>query len=297
MKTMFVAVLSDKPEKRLEFCSMFGTPASSQDISLYGAEINGKTRIIVEPITFPSKIQSLLHSLAIADFVVLIVDQLTPQIGEIIVALDMLKKEEGILISSVVLPISGTVLAKYERVTDVAIAKAKILELQTKTSEEELFALIHNSSTGEHTGTVAHGVVKSGTLTNIEPLHLLPLKKEVTIRSILVNGKEVKEAKTGDSFEIHYKGDPLQVGVLAPFRNNLEVNTSVNGRFIQSPFFKDELNHKVHMYHNFQYVEGIVSGTELLLDKPIAYAKGDRILVVDSSNQKLRIAGVFASAW
>ena len=294
---MFVAVLSDKSESRAQFCSMFGAPQLSEDLSVYTTQTDGKTRIIVEPVTFPEKIQSLLHSLAVADFVVLIVDQLTPHVGEIIVALDTLKKDKGILVSSLNLPVGNTVVGKYEKIADVNFVKAKVLELSQEPNSDDLFALIHASSTTEHTGTSAKGMVKSGKLKKSESFHSLPAKKEVTIRTLLVNGKESEEAAAGDHFELIYKGEPLVKGILAPFRNKLEVSTSINGRFLQSPFFKDELNHKVHLYHNFQYVEGVVTDMELRLDKPIAYAKGDRILVVDASNQKLRIAGVFTSAW
>ncbi len=294
---MFVSVLSDKPEVREQFCKQFGSPTSSEEISFYSADVNGKQRIIVEPTLFPNKIQSLLHSLAIADFVVLIIDQLTPHVGEIIVALDLLRKDKGVLVTSLNLPINGTVLAKYEKTTDVNVARAKILELTTGQSDEELLALIDKSHSVPEVGHVALGVVKGGKLKKQESFFLLPDKKEVVVRSVRLNEKDVEEAVVGDRFEIAYKGELMERGILAPLRNSFEISNSVNGRFLKSPFFKDELNHKVHAYHNYQFVEGNVSDNELRLDKPIAYLKGDRILVVDSSNQKLRIAGVFTSAW
>ena len=292
-ENMFVSVLSDKPEVRVQFCSLFGSSTSSDDISFYNA--NG--RVVVEPTLFPNKIQSLLHSLAIADFVVLIVDQLTPHVGEIIVALDLLRKDKGVLVTSLNLPIGGTALEKYHKTNDLNVAKAKVLELNAEQNDEQLFALIDKSHSVPETGHVALGVVKGGKLKKQETFFLLPDKKEVAVRSVRLNDKEVEEAVVGDRFGIVYKGDLIERGILAPLRNNFEISSSVNGRFLKSPFFKDDLDHKVHIYHNYQFVEGNVSDNELRLDKPIAYQKGDRILVVDPSNQKLRIAGVFTSAW
>jgi len=46
-----------------------------------------------------------------------------------------------------------------------------------------------------------------------------------------------------------------------------------------------------------QFVEGNVFENELKLSAPLAFEKGEMILVVDASNQKLRIAGVFQSKW
>lgn len=290
---MFVSVLSDKPEVRLQFCSLFGNATDSNDISFYNA--NG--RVIVEPTLFPSKIQSLLHSLAIADFVVFIVDQLTPHVGEIIVALDLLRKDKGVLVTSLNLPIGGTAIEKYEKTTDLNVAKAKVLELNAVQNEEELFALIDRSQSVPEVGHVAHGVVKSGKLKKDESFFILPEKKEVTVRSVKLNDKDCEFAGVGDRFGIVYKGDLVEHGVLVPLRNNIDVTTMIRGRFVQSPFFKDDLEHKIQVYHNYQFVEGKVSDNELVLDKPIAYQKGDRLLVVDQSNQKLRIAGAFTSAW
>ena len=290
---MFVSVLSDKPEVRTQFCSLFGSATASDGISFYNA--NG--RVVVEPTLFPDKIQSLLHSLAIADFVVLIVDQLTPHVGELIVALDLLRKDKGVLVTSLNLPIGGTALEKYEKTNDINVAKAKVLELNATQNEEELLALIDNSQSVPEVGHVAHGIVKSGKLKKEESFLILPDKKEVTVRSVKLNDKDSDFAGVGDRFNIVYKGDLIERGILVPLRNTFDVTTMVRGKFIQSPFFKDDLGHKIYVYHNYQFVEGKVSDNELVLDTPIAYQKGDRLLVVDQSNQKLRIAGVFTSAW
>jgi hypothetical protein len=71
----------------------------------------------------------------------------------------------------------------------------------------------------------------------------------------------------------------------------------VNGRFSKTPFFRDELKGKIHAYANMQFVEGHMSDNDLTLGQPIAYEKGEIMLVVDASNQKLRIAGPFQSKW
>ena len=109
--------------------------------------------------------------------------------------------------------------------------------------------------------------------------------------------KDVDEAKPGDRFGVAYKGDILERGVLVPLRNDFQVESIVNGKFSKSPFFKDELRGKIHAYSNMQFIEGTVSENELKLDRPMAFLKGDLVAIIDASNQKLRVAGVFQSKW
>ena len=294
---MFVAVLSDKPELREQFCKMVGKETGKDDISFYNANFQGRIITLVEPSLYPDKIQPLLYTLSIADYVVLLVENLTPKIGELIVALNSIKIDKGVIVTAISLPLAGTVLEKYEKVADMAVAKEKVLNLQSAESSEEMIALVDKSFAVKSVGNVALGVMKSGLMKKHDKLFLLPDKKEIEIRTIQINDKDVEEAKSGDRFGAAYKGDILERGVLVPLRNEFQVENIVNGKFSKSPFFKDELKGKIHAYINMQFIEGNVSDNELRLDRPMAFQKGESIAVVDASNQKLRIAGVFQCKW
>jgi len=290
---MLVVVLSDKPELRKQFCESVGKETSRDDMTFYAAD-GGRT--FVEPTTYPEKIQPLLYSLSLADCAVLIVDGLNPKVGEIIVALNAMRIERGIIVSNVPLPVAGTVLDKYEKVADMAAAKEKALALPENSGGEQALALVDRSVAVKSVGNVALGVVKSGKMTK-ERVFVLPEKKEIEIRDIRVNEKDAPEALTGTRFSAAYRGDLFERGLLVPLRNEFQIENVVNGKFNRSPFFKDELKGKIHAYTNMQYVEGHITDNDLTLSKPIAFEKGEQIVVVDASNQKLRIAGVFQSKW
>ena len=98
---MFVAVLSDKPELREKFCKMAGAESSKGELAFYSAE--GKRIVLVDPVHYPEKIQPLLYSLSMADYFVLIVDGLSPKVGELIVALNSLKADKGVIVSGTAL--------------------------------------------------------------------------------------------------------------------------------------------------------------------------------------------------
>jgi selenocysteine-specific translation elongation factor len=294
---MFVAVLSDKPELREKFCSMVGKETGKDDISFYHAESGGNAITLVEPTLYPDKIQPLLYSLSMADYVVLLVDALTPKVGEIMVALNAMKLDKGVMVSSVQLPIAGMVLEKYDKAADMEAAKAKVLAFQAGAAGEATLALVDKSFAVKSVGNVALGVVKSGKISRHEKLFLLPEKKEIEVRTIQISDADSEQAEAGARFGMAYKGELLERGVLVPLRNDFQVEGIVNGKFVKSPFFKDELKGKIHAYTNMQFVEGNVFENELKLNSPLAFEKGELILVVDASNQKLRVAGVFQSKW
>jgi selenocysteine-specific translation elongation factor len=294
---LFVAVLSDKPELREKFCKMVGAETSKGELAFYSVDAGGKPLTLIDPVLFPEKVQPLLYSLSMADYVVVLADGVTPKIGEIIVALNCFKMDKGLIVSAGPLPVAGTTLEKFEKAADLEAAKAKLSALPQPEYRQEFVALVDRMENVKSVGNVAHGVIRSGTLKPHDKLFVLPEKKEVEVRSVQVNGKDVPEASAGALFSMAFKGDAFERGILVPMRNEFEIGNIVNGRFSKTPFFRDELKGKIHAYTNLQFVEGHMTDNDLTLGQPIAYEKGEIMLVVDASNQKLRIAGPFQSKW
>lgn len=291
---MLVAVLSDKPELRERFCRLAGGEAAKGDITFYPC---GGGVSLVEPTLYPDRIQPLLYSLSMADYAVLLVDGLSPKVGELIIALNSMRIAQGAIVSNVPLPISGTVLDKYGKAEGLDAAMALVKALQPEAAGEQQMALVHLAEQVKTVGHVAHGVVKSGKIRKQDRLFALPEKKEIEVRSIQAGGQEADEAAAGTLVSMAFRGEPFERGILAPMRNDYEVSSIINGRFAKSPFFRDELKGRIHAYTNMQFVEGTLNESDLTLSQPIAFEKGEQIVIVDASNQKLRIAGVFQSKW
>lgn len=294
---MFVTVLSDKPELRENFCKSIGKEFSRDELAIYSIEGTDKKIYLVDPLQYPEKIQPLLHSLSMSDYVVLIVDSLTPKVGELLVALNSIKAEKGVIVSTLNLPVNGTVLSKYDKVSDVAMVKEKLLSQESSSSGENLFGLVYKTQSVPSKGNVAFGALRSGKLTKSDKLSLLPSKSDFDIRSISASGLDLDQLTGISHFEIAYKGDLIPHGILSSIRNDFQLENIVNGKFTKSAFFKDELKGKIYAYLNMQYVDGHVTDNDLTLSSPLAFEKGDSILIIDASNQKLRVAGVFQSKW
>jgi len=292
---MFIAVVSDKPESRKKFCKLIGKETGSGDISFYTSNFQGTIRTLIEPTLYPGKLQPLLHTLSIADYVVVLADELTPFIGEIIVALGLLKKEKGAILSNVQLPMQNTVLEKYKPLDSEEGAKRELLSLQNEESgDSPLFALVDSSFAVKSVGNVMLGAVKSGKIKKRDKLIHLPSKSELEVKSIQLNDADSDEVSAGGRFGICYKGDLIERGILTSTENSLSIGTSIPGAFSKSPFYSGELPTKLHAYSSLQFAECSLSPTELKLEKDFAYKNGERILLVDPSSKKLRICGVFA---
>ena len=291
---VFIAVLSDSPEKREEFCKLMGRETGKDDISFYAANFGGKIRSIVEPTLYPQKVHPLAYSLYIADYVVVLADQVTPYIGEIIVALDALGKEDGLLVTGLELPVKGTVVEKYEQVPDMGAAKEKVLALSEEPSAEgELLAFVDKYVSVKSVGNVALGAVKEGKLNKRDKLIYLPGKVDVEVRSVQINDKDSESASAGERFGIAFKGEPIDRGMLVSIRSEFSNGKEIMGNFRQSPFYKDDISRKLSFCYGLNTVEGRVLDNSISLDKELPVRKRDPLLVLDPSNQKLRIVGSF----
>ncbi|MCK4319442.1 hypothetical protein KAW38_02620 [Candidatus Micrarchaeota archaeon] len=288
---MFIAVLSDKPDSRKDLCRAIGKKTGEGDISFYSSNFQGVIRTLVEPSLYPDKLQPLLYTLSIADYVILIVEELNPYIGEIIVALDSLKKENGAILSQIELPVKGTVLENYKRISSSEEAKQEVLSLQDSLDEEKTIALVDGAFQVKSVGNVALGAVKSGVIKKHDKLMFFPLNSEIEIKTIQLNDKDVNEVSAGGRFGICYKGDPIERGILSSL--SFLLADKIPGTFSKSQFYTNEIPKKIHVYSNFQFVGGDISSSVLSLEKPLAYTVDDRILILDPGNKKLRICGVF----
>jgi len=242
---MFVAVLSDKPELREKFCAALGAKDAGSEIIFYSVDAGGRPLTLIDPAGFPEKVQPLLYSLSMADYAVVLADGVTPKLGEIIVALNCLKMDKGVIVSAGPLPVAGTTLDKFERVSDMESAKAKVLALPAPEYGEGTVALIDRTEAVKSVGNVAYGILKSGSLKPGDKLYLLPEKKELEVRSLQISGKDAESAPAGVRFAMAFKGEPFERGIMVPLRNEFEVGNIVNGRFSKTPFYKDELKGKI----------------------------------------------------
>ena len=118
MRSVNFAVLGEQT-----FAYDFGKKGSVTDLTVYDKKESDIIRTWVVPNGFPEKIQPLLQAINISEYVIFYVASLDRYTGEQILALDMLKKKDGILSHSYEVDenrfnsmINGTVLQNYRKI-------------------------------------------------------------------------------------------------------------------------------------------------------------------------------------
>ena len=148
----------------------FGKKGTVTDLTVYDRKELDIIRTWVIPNGFPEKIQPLLQAISISEYVIFYVASLDRYTGEQILALDMLKKKDGILSHSYEVDenrlnsmIKGTVLENYKKVSSPDI-KEELTKFPPILKDGSIQILVDHSFDVKGVGTVVLGKVSQGTV-------------------------------------------------------------------------------------------------------------------------------------
>ena len=242
--TLTTVILNDPELGRL-----LGKRGTTSDITLYNRKMGEEIFIFVEP--SQEKLGALLQAIAMADAAIVRVDALTPEIGEMLLVLDMLGKKQGLLIldgvvKEQVLPVlRGTVAEGYAIVERNFNAIITELRGFSHESRPPCRVEVDHAFTVKSVGTVVLGNVKGGKIEKHMKLTLLPQGREVLVRSIQIQDENVAHAEAGDRVGLALKGiDSREIergAVLTPEPESFSVSREVELDFTPCPYFRGEL--------------------------------------------------------
>ena len=122
--------------------SELGKKGTETDLTLYDRKESEIIRTWIVANGFPEKIQPLFQAINLAEYVIFHLDSLDKFAGEQIIALDLLKKDKGILShtyevdeSKLDSMIKGTVLENYQKVEPSKI-KETVNTIEPETNED-----------------------------------------------------------------------------------------------------------------------------------------------------------------
>ena len=283
----------------------FGKKGTVTDITVYDRKESDIIRTWVVPNGFPEKIQPLLQAINISEYVIFYVASLDRYIGEQIIALDMLKKKDGILSHSYEVDesrlnsmIKGTVLQNYRKIDSPNI-KEELAKLPPVSNDGPTQIVIDHSFDVKGVGTVVLGKVLQGTVNQYDNLKHMPSGVDVMIKSIQMHDDDVKSAVCPARVGLSLKGiKPNEVGRgdIITSDESLEVKSELEIDFKQSPFYKGEIseNQMCLVCIGLQVKAAKVSSVspiKLTLDKPIVYTKNDICLLVKPESVSVRVIG------
>ncbi|RNJ80652.1 MAG: elongation factor Tu [Nitrosopumilus sp. B06] len=280
-----------------------GKKGPATDLAFYDRKDSDVIRTWVHPTGYPEKIQPMIQAVTMSEFVVFCVESLDRFAGEQIIALDMLKKDRGVLLHTFEVDaqrlegmIKGTVVEKYTRVTKEKIKEA-VDAFEPVQCEGPTKIVIDQCFDVKGVGTVILGNVTSGMVKQYDTLKLYPGGMEILVKSIQMHDAPVTESAAPARVGLAVKGvKPEDVGRGDVLCMDADVRTEISLDFVKSPFYKGEptegqgclacvgLQIKAARFSS-------LSPLVLVFEKELVCEKGQTILVLKPESDTIRIMG------
>jgi len=282
----------------------FGKKGTSTDLTLFDRKESDIIRTWVVPNGFPEKIQPLFQAINLTEFVIFYVASLDKFTGEQIVALDLLKKREGIISHTFEVDenrltsmIKGTVLERYRRVNSSDI-KREINKVKPISKEGKTIIVVDHCFDVKGVGTVVLGKVLQGKVKQYDNLKLLPAKKDVLIKSIQMHDEPVTEATSFARVGLSLKGiqvDDINRGDYLCEDDSVNIASEIKLDFKQNPFFNGEIleNQMCLVSLGLQIKPGKFSSINpitIKLDKPMV-CFNETAIILKPDSTTIRILG------
>lgn len=283
----------------------FGRKGTKTDITLYDRKESDIIRTWVVPNGFPDKIQPLFQAISLGEYIIFYVGSLDKFTGEQIIALDLLKKREGILSHTyevdenrLTTMIKGTVLEHYTLVNSSDL-KQVTNKLEPISKEGKTKIVIDHCFDVKGVGTVVLGKVSQGKVKQYDTLKLLPAGIEVMVKSIQMHDDSVSEAKSPARVGLSLKGakpDEINRGdILCEDSSVCQIKSEIELDFKKNPFYKGDISENqmclVSIDMQVKAAKFVSSNPiKLRLDKPAIF-DNDICVILKPDSENIRILG------
>jgi selenocysteine-specific translation elongation factor len=300
MKSVNFVVLGEQ-----SIADEFGKKGTKTDITLYDRKESDIIRTWIVPSGFPDKIQPLFQAISLGEYAIFYVGSLDKFTGEQIIALDLLKKREGILSHTYDVDenrlkamIKGTVLEHYKLVNSSEL-KQVINTLEPISKEGKTKIVIDHCFDVKGVGTVVLGKVSQGRIKQYDTLKLLPAGIDVVVKSIQMHDDSVSEAISPARVGLSLKGvkpDEINRGdVLCEDPSTYQLKSEVELDFKKNPFYKGEISENQMCLVNIDMQIKAAKFTsadpvKLRLDKSAVF-DNDICVILKPDSENIRILG------
>jgi selenocysteine-specific translation elongation factor len=281
-----------------ELAKRLGKKGTTNDIAIYNHGSSEGVLTYVCPNS--EKIQPLLQVLNMIDVPVIAIKGMTKEIGEILIGIDEMKFKKGFIITDVKETvqqfIKGTSLENFE-FTDEKELRTKLLETKIERGEETEVP-IDNYFNVKGIGTVILGMVRNGKVNLHDKLFIEPLGREVTVKGIQSQDKDIKETEPGMRVGLNLKGvevDEIKRGFV--LCKSTKKSNEIKIRFSKNKFFKQEISKGMQVFLSVGLqmatcnVETVDEEMVLKSNQIIAYRKNQICLLASQNDIMPRIIG------
>ena len=298
-----------------EFLKEFGKQGTLSDIVLYDRKQKDRIFTMVAPVSFPDKIQTLPQVLNMTEVVVLNVIALDKYLAEQIIAIDSLNIKNGFLLHSYDIDdqrlakmIKGTVIENFKRIENLEILKNEINDLYANSQEGDLVLPIDHSFDVKGVGTVILGGIKQGRVKVYDKLRIQPSNKEILIKSIQMHDDPVNETFSPARVGLAVKGitpHEIERGDIICSGETIKIATTevLVTDFSKNKYFNSDITESqtylLSVGLQIKPVKILNDGSKIILslEKPIAYYKQQRFLILKPDSKTTRIIADGSFSW
>ncbi|MEK6978194.1 MAG: EF-Tu/IF-2/RF-3 family GTPase [Candidatus Hydrothermarchaeota archaeon] len=306
MRSLNIGIFNDP-----ELPKTLGKKGTASDIAIYNRKVGEEVYTFAAPVGYPEKLAPLFQTIGLSDCAILCVKELTPALGEVVLALDAFGLEGGLLVldgidqTKAAAALKGTVAAGYKTVGKDYNAIMEGLKGMEPRKGGALKIPVDHSFDVRGVGTVVLGVVRGGKIRVHDELLLLPSGKEIVVKSIQMQDEAVEEASSGDRVGLALKGatvEELRRGaILAARETGVKSSRDLVLELRPNPYFKEPLKvgQKVLLGVGLQYEPAQVVAVEgggtlevrLRAEREILYEAGERAALARPEVKGLRVVG------
>ena len=282
-----------------EVAKKLGKKGTTNDIAFYNHGSSEGIFTFVCPNS--EKIQSLLQVLNMIDIPVIVVGELTKEIGETIIAVNEMNFNQGFIITeqrdTISSFVKGTSLERFEIIEEGQVWP-KLLETKIERNDDFLVIPVDNYFNVKAVGTVILGIIKSGKINLHEKVLVEPLGKEVVVKGIQSNDRDIEEADAGMRVGLNLKGveaDELRRGYV--ICRGIEKSKDIAIRFSKNKFFKQELTQGMPVLLSVGLqviscnIESLGSELKIKSNQLIVYRKNQNCIIASQNDIMPRIIG------
>ena len=288
-----------------EFARKMAKKGTTNDIAIYNHASSEGVFTYAHPNS--EKIQPLLQVIGMIDVPVIVLSEITKEVGEQFLALDAAGFSQGFIIADGVLEdqikdvVKGSSLEKWPILTnDPTELRQRILKTEIdRDTESAPWIPIDNYFSVKGIGTVALCIMKRGRIKKYDVLRLEPLGKDVTLKGLQSQDRHVDEAEAGMRLGLNLKGvetDELSRGYV--ICKEADTSKEITATFTKSKFSKEKLEtgSKVFIASGLQVISSTMVNIEpdrlhLRLEHPLVYKKGQKCIFASTKPTLPRILG------
>ncbi len=284
-------------------------PGTINDIAIYNH--SSSEGVFTYVAVNSDKIQSLLQAINMIDVPIIAINELNAAVGEQIIAISEFGFDRGfVMLENIseeqIKPlIKGTCIEKFVVVKDSNELIESLKKLKVERPVSDLVVPIDNYFDVKSVGTVILGIVKSGSVKKYDKVIVEPLGKEVSIKGIQSQDRDIETADAGMRVGLNLKGieaDELKRGYVigepkdAKRQSLIEKSKTFSLNFTKSRYSREQLkeNDQLFLSSGLQVVAARVksiSPLEVETENPIAYGRDTKFLIASTKQSIPRIIG------